>query len=64
MKRVHEIKKMQNYAYDENDIKFERNSSIISLAALCMLSSMICGATGVAGGMVLGPLFLKLGMIP
>jgi uncharacterized membrane protein YfcA len=29
-----------------------------------MLSSTICGVTGIAGGMVLGPLLLKLGMIP
>ena len=29
-----------------------------------MLASVLCGCTGMAGGLVLGPLFLKYGMIP
>jgi len=29
-----------------------------------MIAAVLCGCTGIAGGMVLGPLFLKYNMIP
>ena len=30
----------------------------------CMVAAILCGMTGIAGGMVLGPLFLKYNMLP
>jgi len=36
----------------------------VKLAVLCMVAAILCGATGIAGGMVLGPLFLTYNMIP
>jgi len=29
-----------------------------------MIAAVLCGCTGIAGGMVLGPLFLKYNMVP
>jgi uncharacterized membrane protein YfcA len=29
-----------------------------------MIASVLCGCTGIAGGFILGPLFLKYGMMP
>jgi uncharacterized membrane protein YfcA len=45
-------------------MKFESTESIVNLALTCMIAAIICGSTGIAGGMVLGPLFLKYNMIP
>jgi uncharacterized membrane protein YfcA len=45
-------------------MKFDSSESIINLALICMVAAIICGSTGIAGGMVLGPLFLKYNMIP
>jgi len=37
---------------------------IIKLAAFCAIAATLCGFTGIAGGMVLGPLFLSYNMVP
>jgi len=34
------------------------------MALACMTASILCGMTGIAGGMVLGPLFLRYNMVP
>jgi len=34
------------------------------LPIFCAIAAILCGCTGIAGGMVLGPLFLKYNMIP
>jgi len=62
--RLHEIKARDGYKFDANDTKFENVSGIVSLAFFCMIAAVLCGCTGIAGGMVLGPLFLKYNMIP
>jgi hypothetical protein len=46
------------YNYDENDLRFENLSKIIKLAIYCMIAAVLTGICGIAGGMVLGPLFL------
>jgi hypothetical protein len=46
------------YNYDENDLRFENLSKIIKLAIYCMIAAILTGICGIAGGMVLGPLFL------
>lgn len=64
IERIHEVKKRDGYKFDKNDMKFDSKEQIISLALVCMMAAVICGCTGIAGGMVLGPLFLKYNMIP
>lgn len=34
------------------------------MALVCMVAAILCGCTGIAGGMVLGPLFMAYGMNP
>lgn len=62
--KLHEIKARDGYKFDANDTKFENISDIVALAFFCMIAAVLCGCTGIAGGMVLGPLFLKYNMIP
>ena len=62
--KLHEIKQRDGYKFDANDTKFDKVSDIAALAFFCMIAAVLCGCTGIAGGMVLGPLFLKYNMIP
>lgn len=61
---IHEIKNKNHYNWDEKDMRFHQRSDIIKMALACMTASILCGMTGIAGGMVLGPLFLKYNMVP
>jgi uncharacterized membrane protein YfcA len=45
-------------------MRFDSLSKIINLALFCMIAAILCGMTGIAGGMVLGPLFLTYNMVP
>ena len=58
------IKKEQGYKFDANDLKLESVFDVIKLCLFCMIAAGLCGMTGIAGGMVLGPLFLTYNMIP
>lgn len=62
--RLHEIKQRDGYNYDDKDTRFQGISDIATLAFVCMIAAVLCGCTGIAGGMVLGPLFLKYNMHP
>ena len=64
VKKIHEIKEDQGYRFDENDMRFEKTADLIKLALFCMIAAALCGMTGIAGGMVLGPLFLSYNMVP
>ena len=59
-----EVKRRNGYVYDKNDLIFKDRLSIIQLTMACMVAAILCGMTGIAGGMVLGPLFLKYNMLP
>jgi uncharacterized membrane protein YfcA len=61
---IHEIKNRDGYQWDKNDTKFESLGDICQMATACFIAALLCGCTGIAGGMVLGPLFLKYDMIP
>lgn len=37
---------------------------MIWISLVCMVAAILCGCTGIAGGMVLGPLFMSYGMNP
>jgi uncharacterized membrane protein YfcA len=62
--RLHEVKKRDGYDFDEKDTTFDTMGEIAALAFVCMIAAILCGCTGIAGGMVLGPLFLKYNMHP
>jgi hypothetical protein len=58
------VKSRTGYLYDANDLIFKDRSAIIQLSMACMVAAILCGITGIGGGMVLGPLFLKYNMLP
>jgi len=45
-------------------MRFKTTSKIVKLAIFCMIAAILCGMTGIAGGMILGPLFLTYNMVP
>jgi hypothetical protein len=47
---------------DDEDIQFNSFTDVIKIALICCVAAAICGCTGIAGGMVLGPLFMSYGM--
>mmetsp|Transcript_13471 Transcript_13471/g.22918 ORF Transcript_13471/g.22918 Transcript_13471/m.22918 type:complete len:224 (+) Transcript_13471:871-1542(+) len=62
--RIHKVKQAEGYDYDPNDLRFDSVSDVLKLSFFCMIASILCGVSGIAGGMVLGPLFLQYNMIP
>jgi len=62
--KIHETKREHGYKYHVKDMEFKTSADIIKLAILCMIAAILCGCTGIAGGMVLGPLFLTYNMVP
>lgn len=59
---IHATKDAENYNWHEQDTKFNSTKDIINLSAACAVAAILCGTTGIAGGMVLGPLFLTYNM--
>lgn len=64
VKKVHECKAELGYEFDPQDLRFDTFEKIVKLAIFCMIAAILCGMTGIAGGMVLGPLFLSYNMVP
>ena len=64
IKKIHEVKARDNYNFDDHDTRFDSFQDVLTLSAFCMIAAILCGLTGIAGGMVLGPLFLKYNMLP
>ena len=64
IRRVHRIKRLQAYDFDENDLHFDGQKNIIWPVALCFLSGVLSGALGIASGTILSPLYLSLGLLP
>ena len=58
------IKNRDGYKFDSADYKFESTADVAKLCFFCFIAAGLCGMTGIAGGMVLGPLFLTYNMIP
>lgn len=61
---IHKIKRAENYEFDENDIHFDNNKMIFYLVFMCFISGILSGILGIAGGTIMSPLFLTLGMLP
>ena len=64
VKHAHEIKNRDGYSFHPNDMKFDSLYSLIKISVVCFIAAVLCGLTGIAGGMVLGPLFLSYNMLP
>lgn len=64
VKYAHEIKNRDGYSFHPNDMKFDSLFSLIKISVVCFIAAVLCGLTGIAGGMVLGPLFLSYNMLP
>ena len=65
IEKLHATKEDKGYNFDEKDVRFKDGiCSIVTLSAACLVAAVLCGCTGIAGGMVLGPLFLKYNMHP
>lgn len=64
VKNAHEIKNREGYSFHPNDMKFDSLYSLIKISVVCFIAASLCGLTGIAGGMVLGPLFLSYNMLP
>ena len=62
--QIHKHKNKFGYKFDHQDYKFKGIKDIALLSFFCMVAAILCGATGIAGGMVLGPLFLTYNMQP
>jgi uncharacterized membrane protein YfcA len=62
--RIHKIKERDAYKFDASDIDFSKYTNVFKLSFCCGVAAMLCGMTGIAGGMVIGPLFLSYHMIP
>lgn len=61
---VHQTKEANGYKFCANDITFHETKDVVKLSIVCAFAAILCGMTGIAGGMVLGPLFLSYNMIP
>lgn len=64
IQKVNEDKIKFNYNFDKKDQRFDSLTEVTKLAVFCAIAAILCGCTGIAGGMVLGPLFLSYNMIP
>ena len=64
IRRIHEIKKRDGYYFDPRDLRFDDDKSLIKIIVICFIAGTMGGIVGIAGGIILGPLFLQLGMLP
>merc|ERR1719231_898612 len=59
----HDAKLQANHQFDENDIKWDGNSTI-KYPLICTAAVLFAGLFGVGGGIVKGPLMLEMGVNP
>ena len=65
LRRIHELKKRYGYKYDPHDIlRFNDNYTMIKVISVTTAAGIIGGMVGIAGGTVLGPVLLQLGLLP
>lgn len=62
IKAIHEIKDSEGYNWHVQDTKLNSVIDIINLSVACAVAAILGGCTGIQGGMVIGPLFLKYNM--
>ena len=64
LKRIHAIKKRDNYQYDPTDLTYNCNKDIIKVVMISFIAGCLGGIVGIAGGIILGPILLSMGMLP
>lgn len=64
LKKVHIFKSMYGYNYDSCDIKYDSNYEIIKVVLITLLVGILGGLIGLAGGVILNPVFLGMGLHP
>lgn len=62
--KTHKIKVEHRYKFDPSDFNFSQPKHVAKISFVCGLGAILCGMTGIAGGMVIGPIFLSYKMIP
>jgi uncharacterized membrane protein YfcA len=45
-------------------LRYENDNEFYRIIIICFLAGTMGGIVGIAGGIILGPLFLSLGMLP
>ena len=58
LRGINFVKKRDGYIFDPSDITFEDNKSILVVVIYCFFAGTLGGIVGIAGGIILGPLFL------
>ena len=64
LKHLHHLKVEEDYPFDKNDLTYENNQKIFNMVFMCFVSGVLGGIVGIAGGIILAPLFLYMGMLP
>ena len=64
LRYVHYIKDRDGYKHDPTDIQYDSNKKIMKVVCLCFCAGTLGGIVGIAGGVLLGPLLLSIGMLP
>ena len=64
LRRIHKIKVDNGYKFESNDIAYDDNYTVVKVILVCHISGMMGGVVGIAGGIILGPVLLQLGMLP
>ena len=57
------IKRRDGYDYDSKDLRFNNNKDIMTCVLTCFFAGLMGGIVGIAGGIILTPLFISMGMI-
>ncbi len=58
LRHIHFIKKRDGYIYDKSDITFDDNKTLVKIVIYCFIAGTLGGIVGIAGGIILNPLFL------
>lgn len=45
-------------------MKYDDNKTILKVILICLFAGIMGGVVGIAGGIILGPVFLGLGLLP
>ena len=58
LKRTYEIKTQCGYQFDPNDLRFDDKRVLIKVVLICHVAGCLGGIVGIAGGIILAPVFL------
>ena len=61
--KLWDLKAELNYRFSEGDVHWTTRNTIVH-PCMCFLAGVAAGLLGIGGGLVLGPLFLEMGMLP